>query len=207
MTGIGRWVGVLVLTPWLAAAQGPPGQGEAPGPLREGYQAAPHRGAFRGELPPPMRRGGLWGRAAWWKDAEVVRDLALTPAQVEQLERSAYDHRLKLIDLRADVERQRLRLRPLLDAERPDEAKVTAQLDQVIAARGRLQKANILHRLAVRRVLDAQQWSKLQARRQERRALGPGRWGGPGGPRRDRGFRGGPDPWGGGAPPPPPPKE
>jgi Spy/CpxP family protein refolding chaperone len=61
-----------------------------------------------------------------------------------------------------------MRLQPLLDADRPDEAKVAAQLDLIIAARGTLDKDNALMMLAIRRVLSVEQWKKLQALQQER---------------------------------------
>jgi Spy/CpxP family protein refolding chaperone len=176
------------LAPWAAAFQAPaagPAQAEPPRfeRWRQGPGPGPGRFRERGPLPPGPRGPGM-GRA-WWKNPEVVRELELTPAQVEQIEKAVYDHRLKLVDLRADVERQELRLQPLVEAERPDEAKVGAQLDQVLAARGRLEKANTMMQLSVRRVLSPEQWKKLHARREQR----PG-WGGPGGPERRRGGGG-----------------
>jgi Spy/CpxP family protein refolding chaperone len=66
-----------------------------------------------------------------------------------------------------------MRLQPLLDADRPDEAKVAAQLDLIIAARGTLDKDNALMMLAIRRVLSVEQWKKLQALQQEREATHP----------------------------------
>ncbi|MGH9531015.1 MAG: Spy/CpxP family protein refolding chaperone, partial [Terriglobales bacterium] len=72
----------------------------------------------------------------WWKDSKIVTELKLTPAQITQIEETFFDHRLKLIDLRADLEREETRLQPLIEADRPDEAKVSAQIDLVLAARG-----------------------------------------------------------------------
>jgi Spy/CpxP family protein refolding chaperone len=45
---------------------------------------------------------------------------------------------------------------------------VTAQLDLIIAARGKLDKANALMMLAIRRTLTPEQWRKLQSLQQER---------------------------------------
>ena len=108
------------------------------------------------------------GPGAWWKNSEVVKKLELSEAQVGQIEKTFLDHRLRLVDLRAVLDKEELRLQPLLDAERPDEAKVAAQLDRIIAARGKLDKANALMLLAIRRVLSVEQWRKLQAFQQER---------------------------------------
>jgi len=65
----------------------------------------------------------------------------------------------------------------------------------VLAARGRLEKANALMMLSIRRVLSVEQWKKLQAIQQERERM----------ERRRMGPPNGPPP--GAAPPPRPPEE
>ncbi len=152
---------------------GPP----EPPPDVQGPPGARHFG------PPPMHRDGL---GAWWKNSEIVSQLQLSDDQVKNIEQAFLEHRLKLVDLRADLEKQELQLGPLLDADRPDEQKVAAQIDRVTSARGRLEKENAMMMLAIRRVLTVDQWKKLQTFRREH---GPG----PGGERQrfrtERGFR------------------
>ncbi|MBI3670742.1 MAG: periplasmic heavy metal sensor [Acidobacteria bacterium] len=109
---------------------------------------------------PPPPGAGL---GKWWKNSEIVRELGLSEAQTNQIEQVFFEQRLKLIDLRAELERQETRLQPLIEADQPDEAKVSAQIDQVLAARGRLEKANAMMMLAIRRVLSVEQWKKLQS--------------------------------------------
>ena len=116
--------------------------------------------------PPPQRPPPELGK--WWKNSEVVEQLKLADAQIKQIEDTFLDYRLKLIDLHAEVERQEARLQPLIEADQPDEAKVSAQIDLVIAARGKLEKANTMMMLAIRKVLTVEQWKKLQAIQQER---------------------------------------
>ena len=130
----------LVLLPCLAGAQMPPGAPHPPGP----------------------------DLGKWWKNSEIVRELGLSEAQINQIEQTFFEQRLKLIDLRAELEKQEARLQPLIEADQPDEAKVSAQIDQVLAARGRLEKANAMMMLAIRRVLTVEQWKKLQAIQHER---------------------------------------
>ena len=115
-------------------------------------------------LPPPARRE----LGKWWKNSEIVQQLALTPAQISQIESTFLDYRLKLIDLRADLERQETKLQPLIEADQPDDAKVGAQIDLVVAARGRLEKSNTMMMLAIRRALNPDQWKKLQSIMEER---------------------------------------
>ena len=177
-------VAVLVL-PGLAAGQGVPlalDPGEAAPPRPDLFARAP--GGFPPPMPGELRAGGpggglppgpppparmmVPGPGTWWKDSEVVKKLDLTEAQVGRIEQTFLEHRLRLVDLRADLEKQELGLQPLLDAERPDEAKVSAQIDLITAARWRLEKENALMLLANRRVLSVEQWKRLQALQQER---------------------------------------
>lgn len=119
------------------------------------------------QLPPPPPGPDL-GR--WWKNSEIVREIGLSEAQSSQIEQTFLEHRLKLIDLRADLEKQEARLQPLVEADQLDEAKVTAQIEQVLAARGRLEKANAMMMLSIRRVLSVEQWRKLQAIKESRQS-------------------------------------
>jgi Spy/CpxP family protein refolding chaperone len=105
---------------------------------------------------------------AWWKNSEIAKKIELSEAQVSQIERTFVEHRLRLVDLRADLEKQELRLQPQLDADRPDETKIAAQIDLVTAARARLDKENAMMVLAIRRELSVEQWKKLQDLQQER---------------------------------------
>ncbi len=112
--------------------------------------------------------GGEGPEGMWWKNSEIVQKLGLSQAQVSQIEQIFYQYRLKLIDLHADVEKQEAMLQPLIEADQPDEAKVSAQLDQLLAARARLEKANTMMMLSIRRTLSVEQWKRLQAMQRER---------------------------------------
>lgn len=168
--GVGLAAVVLIL-PGLAGGQavsslpdpggaaGPP----MPGELRSGGPGGP---AAPGPLPPARMRGP--GPVAWWKDSEMARKLGLSEDQMRRIEQTFLEYRLRLVDLRADLEKQELGLPPLVDADRPDEAKVAAQIDLITTARGKLEKENALMLLAIRRVLSADQWKRLQTLQQER---------------------------------------
>ena len=121
---------------------------------------------FYAQVPAPPGHPPDLGK--WWKNSRIARELGLSEAQISQIEQTFLEQRLKLIDLRADLEKQEARLQPLIEADQPDEAKVSAQIDQVLAARGRLEKANAMMMLAIRRVLSVEQWKKLQSFQQER---------------------------------------
>lgn len=144
---------VLTLTATLWA------QGPGPGPFPQG-RGPEHMG------PMPPRHGMAGG--SWWKNSEIAEKLNLTDQQKQQLESTFLDYRLKLVDLRADVERQELKLQPLMDADQVNEAQVSSQLDALLAARGKLEKANAMMMISMRKVLTADQWKQLRTLRTER---------------------------------------
>ena len=103
------------------------------------------------------------GLGAWWKNSEIVSKLQLSDEQVNKISHTYLDHKLKLIDLQADLEKQELRLQPLMDVDQPDESKVGAQIDLITAARGKLEKENAMMMLDIRRWLSVEQWKKLKS--------------------------------------------
>jgi Spy/CpxP family protein refolding chaperone len=210
--------GLLVaglMLPGVSRAQGPgpeapdPGGAPmaAPAPDPGGAPGMPGR-AFHRPGPGGMS-GGMFG--AWWKNSETAIAIGLSDDQVKQIESTFMSHKLKLIDLRADLEKRELELKPLVDADQPDVAKVSAQIDQVVAARGRLEKEATMMSLDIRRVLTVEQWKKLKEYQQQRmrdfgrawRGMRDGRDGHDGHGGKD-GMRG-PQHRPGQTPPPPPP--
>jgi len=161
-----RSAGILLFLALFLAASAAAQMVPAPTPAPA--QAPLPPGLPRHPAPPGM------GLGKWWKNSEVVRELGLNEAQVSQIEQAFFEQRMKLIDLKADLEKQETRLQPLIEADQPDEAKVSAQIDQVLAARGRLEKANAMMMFSIRRVLSVEQWKKLQEIQQRReRAFAP----------------------------------
>jgi Spy/CpxP family protein refolding chaperone len=115
------------------------------------------------------------GMGRWWKNPEMVERLGVTADQQKKMDDIFQQHRLKLIDVTAAVEREEVTLEPMMEADQPDEARIVAQIDKVAQARAELEKANARMLLGIRRVLTPDQWKKLQA---ETPRLGRG----PGGP-------------------------
>jgi hypothetical protein len=103
------------------------------------------------------------GLGAWWKNSEIVAKLQISEEQAKNISKTFLDHRLKLIDLRAEVDKEELRLQPLLDIDHPDQNRVGAQIDLITSARGRLEKENAMMMLDIRRWLSVEQWKKLKS--------------------------------------------
>jgi Spy/CpxP family protein refolding chaperone len=126
-------------------------------------QQAGHGGHGGGSM--MGREGGMHHRGPmgkWWKNSEIASKLQLTDAQVQKLEQTFQDHRLKLIDLHANVEREEAKLDPLVESDNPNEDQVLSQIDRIAAARAELEKANARMMLSVRKVVSLEQWKKLQ---------------------------------------------
>jgi Spy/CpxP family protein refolding chaperone len=162
---------MVLILPAVAVARGGPGtgmKGGGPGGQRGGFGMGP---------------GGPMG--AWWNDSEVQKKLALTDDQVKKLQESVKERRGKLVDLKGELQKREMELQDLMEADPPDVAKIQALTDQIIAARGRLQKEFMGMMLQVRVILAKAQWQQLrELRNHEGRGgdRGHGGSGGPGGP-------------------------
>jgi len=102
-------------------------------------------------------------KGRWWSDPQTAEMLGLTGDQVKKMDDIFQQHRLKLIDLNASLEKEEAILEPLVGADQPDDNKVVAQIDRVAQARAELEKANSRMLWSVRRVLTPEQWKKLQS--------------------------------------------
>lgn len=124
---------------------------------------------------------GRFGR--WWNNPEMAQKLGITDQQKKQMDDIFLQHRLKLIDLNANLEKQETLLHPLIEADQPDETRILAQIDTVAQARAELEKANARMLFDIRKALTPDQWQKLKAMREEHHDGAMKRdWRGPGGP-------------------------
>lgn len=125
--------------------------------------------ADAGGMPHPPKGGhGMMVRremGKWWQNPDVASKLQLTDAQVTELNQVFYNHKLKLIDYGAEMEKADLKLQSLLDADQPDESQVSAQVDQVLVARGKLEREFTMMNLNLRKQLSLEQWRQLKALR------------------------------------------
>jgi Spy/CpxP family protein refolding chaperone len=102
-------------------------------------------------------------KGRWWSNPQTAEMLGLTGDQVKKMDDIFQQHRLKLIDLNASLEKEEAILEPLVGADQPDDNKVLPQIDRVAQARAELEKANSRMLWSVRRVLTPEQWKKLQS--------------------------------------------
>jgi Spy/CpxP family protein refolding chaperone len=152
----------------LASAQGPDGPGTGPG---FGQHRPPIEGAFG------------FANGQFWNNPNLMQQLSLTDDQRKAMDGILQDHRMKLIDLRANLQRAEVELGPMLKADTPDQKAIEAQIDKVVMARADLEKANARFLLDIRMQLKPEQWKQLQTLRMNRmqrdrmREHGRGAWG------------------------------
>jgi periplasmic protein CpxP/Spy len=204
-------------TPQTPQAAGNQAPGQPPQPM---MQQGPGRGG-RGRGPMngermPMNAGrgpavGMQGQGSrgmgiapagrWWTDPQLAQNLGLTDDQKQKMEDVFQKNRLTLIDLSAALQKQEAIMEPLLQGDKPDEAKVLAQIDKVASARAELEKANARMLFGIRSILTPEQWKKLQTERpgaagaggpQRPGGAGRGQQGPMGGPGSPQGPMGGP---------------
>ena len=128
----------------------------------------PRGGEFRGGPPPPplgpMEKSphvGPPGR--WWSDPRLVQLLRLTAEQQTAMDRVMEDNRGRLMELNNTLRKEEMDLRVLISADVVDEPKILRQVERVASARAELEKANGRMLVGLRKVLDREQWRRLQA--------------------------------------------
>lgn len=153
----------VVLTAMVAAEQQRPGPGQ-----RDAVKEA-SRGVPGG--PPGGPPGGM--RFKWWQDDRIKAELRLAPeqsARIEEIFQAALTRMKPIVD---DLGKREEQLSNLISGNDVTEAEVLRQAEQVESLRAALGKSRTLMLFRMRRVLSAEQRSKLadmiQAQDRERR--------------------------------------
>ncbi len=104
------------------------------------------------------------GRGQWWENPELVKEIGLTEAQVKKIDGMATAHRKEMIKTEADLKIAKLELQDLFDNmenETPSERRPRRFQNY----RRRSTTARIEHRLAMHKVLTAEQQKKMKSLR------------------------------------------
>lgn len=142
-------VAVALVSTALAAAQGPGGG--------MGHGFAQHR--------PPFEQafgGGKGNMGRWWNNPQMVERLKLSDDQRKAMDQILFQHREKLVDLQANLEKAELAMQPFMSADSPDQKAMEAQIDRIVQARSELERANARFLLDIRMKLTPDQWKSLK---------------------------------------------
>jgi Spy/CpxP family protein refolding chaperone len=122
-----------------------------------------HRGDGAGAPgAPPMERSFRGMDHRWWDNPRLSQQIGLTDDQKKKMDDIAQQHRLKLIDLDAALQKQEAIMHPLIEADQPDESKILSQIDAIAQARAELEKDRARMLFSIRQTLTPDQWKKLQ---------------------------------------------
>ena len=97
-----------------------------------------------------------------WQNPKMVQELGLTDKQVKGLKKADFAHREKCLQLRSKLDALHLELEKLFAAESVDEAKVLEVAQKISDLKGKLFVQKIESRLAVGKLLTADQLKKLE---------------------------------------------
>jgi Spy/CpxP family protein refolding chaperone len=104
------------------------------------------------------------GFYAWW-DTPVVRDLNLSEDQMRQIRSTVREYRIKLVDLRASLEKAEIEVEDAFNDDNFDSRRASEGIDRLASARGDLTRVFSQMSLRLRALLTADQWRELQKRR------------------------------------------
>ena len=147
---------ILVASTFLFS-QSPPDPGQGPDPDGPGTLGGPG-GAMHWLLP-----------GKWWKHPKASTELNLSPEQINKLDDIFTKHKSSMIDIKATIEHKELELGNLIDKDNADDNAILKVADNLIAAKGELQKTMIRMVLDMKKVLTPDQVKKLKAFRDELR--------------------------------------
>ncbi len=102
----------------------------------------------------------------WWQHARVQQELGLQPDQIRQLDDIYYRFQPEIMDLQNAVGKARLNLEQAMSSPQWDDRQLMEAARQLMEARNRLEMKRLEMTLQMRRVLQPDQWQKLQSLRQ-----------------------------------------
>lgn len=97
-----------------------------------------------------------------WQNPKMVQELGLTDEQVKELREADFAHREKRLQLKSKLEGLQLEMEKLFSADSVDEAKVLQVAQKISDLKGNLFVRKIESRLAVGKLLTADQLKKLK---------------------------------------------
>lgn len=128
----------------------------------------------------PMGRGegrgmGIVPPGTWWKNPEIASNLGLSAEQQKKMDDVFLQSRLQLIQTKASLEEEQVKLEPLLNTNPFDQSRAFAQISKIADLRAELEKTDAKMLLSLRSLLTPDQWTKMQAQiRQHRGQAGEG---------------------------------
>ena len=139
---------------------GSPREIEGPGDARNALPS----GASVQQSSPTMRGGvQLAPPSRWWDDKHYAKTLHLRPDQKKRMDGLFDENRANLVNRYESLQQEEQKMEILSHAQMLDESALFAQIDRVAQARADLEKATTHLMLQVRKEMDADQTTRLDA--------------------------------------------
>lgn len=106
----------------------------------------------------------------WWHMPQVAEKLNLSPGMQERLDALFYTNRQVLIELKNELEKERLKLDYLLDQRVIDDTKVARQYKRLDEVRSALSEERLTYLLEVRKIIGYERYQQLKQMYRERRS-------------------------------------
>jgi Spy/CpxP family protein refolding chaperone len=117
----------------------------------------------------------------WWRNPNIARDIGISEKEMQALDDLFNKNRNALIDLKAGMEKERLKLEDILNKEPLNESAAMAQFKRVDAYREKLSAERFKFILGVRKIIGSERFHTLMGKFEEMRKKrfgdrGQGRW-------------------------------
>jgi len=104
----------------------------------------------------------------WWHNKAMTEQLELTDSERKLLDEKYVESRRRLVDLRSDVERERLELDILLDSREASKEQITERYDRLEKARAKLSKERFGLLIEVRDIIGVDRFQELKSMHRNR---------------------------------------
>ncbi|HAD82946.1 MAG: hypothetical protein A2509_11350 [Candidatus Edwardsbacteria bacterium RIFOXYD12_FULL_50_11] len=109
-----------------------------------------------------MNEGRGMGRGQWWENPVIAKEIGLTEAQAKKIDDMATAQRKETIKMNADLKIAKIELQDLFD-EVGNEGAIRKKAAEVSKLQEKIYNARIEHRLAMNKVLTAEQQKKMKS--------------------------------------------
>jgi hypothetical protein len=104
----------------------------------------------------------------WWNNKEMTDQLKLTDSERKILDEKYTESRRKMIDLKSEVEKERLELDIVLDKQDASRDQIAERFDRLEKARAKLSKTRFGLLIEVREVIGVARFQELKAMHRSR---------------------------------------
>ena len=98
----------------------------------------------------------------WWNNSAVADEVKLTDTERERLDAKYTESRRKMIDLKSEVEKERLELDIILDKQDANKDQITERYNSLDKAREKLSKERFGTLLEMREIIGAERFQTLK---------------------------------------------